>query len=933
MAFNPFASFRKYQKFWMTTLVFLAMFTFILCAGSGQGGLEDIVSRWLGRRAGAVLAKVNGQDLHSEELNQIKMQRQVANDFMRKFCDYLVKKTEDLLKRQDDKSTDPKALAKRNQTLQMLQALRFEFTERLKKPRYFEGSITLEGLADFKMWLAEADRLRIYLDAEAVRRLVESELNRTNEPLFDVMESRQVMFETRRAHPSANDQYILQAVRDEYRVRLARLAMLECQPGQFSPDRFHMLQDTPHEWKYKEGRVAVTPHQLWDFYKEKRAEFDLTLIPIEVSRFFKDLESPPQTELDSLFREYRKHRYDPTSDKPGFEIPQQIKVAWVTADPQSEAYQRGAKVLAALQTLSPGIAISTGSPLQNALAYTAVSTAERAGFDLIYQEASRRLPTFSVPLTSDGYLGAIMDYQAREHPHAVLNLIAHLAIPHGELTVPAALRHVMLKYHAEQYDRLARGEAKKRFPIYATIVGQAAQGQLPVISEWYAASELPQNLPLDVVLPVFHRNYEKSLAHKMVATTMLALRKALETPRIQGNEKGVERVLDELKKQYTFDYFNAKDFFNRYTVDQTKDLKPLRDSYDKYHHQLNIIEGRAGTERYLKEADFARLFFDKSEAFSIAQGKFNVKAWPPQADANRMSITTDPSRFKDVDDRFREQMSALLESRFRNPGQSSPVIDLYVQAEKPFLLWKSDEKNSAFPDKLDEVRGRVEEAWRTQQAREKYALPLAKKIAEALGQPLTDVSLITRTRDAADALKVAPIILERIAPLYLNPDGRYTAYQLPRDTFLYPRPDMVKQVLSFSDPQKAVQLEGSEHKELDRINQALFDSYKAGLDKNKRATRPLVQVLTNQPRTQFYVAVATRDPYADIRAFEFAYRTTDGAGQFQFQRRDEFLRIAYNDLVKQESQEVLKGIRERYHWWVTEVADERKGFDSDSPSD
>ena len=40
MAFNPFTSFRKYQKFWMASLVLLSMITFVLCTGLGQGEVQ-----------------------------------------------------------------------------------------------------------------------------------------------------------------------------------------------------------------------------------------------------------------------------------------------------------------------------------------------------------------------------------------------------------------------------------------------------------------------------------------------------------------------------------------------------------------------------------------------------------------------------------------------------------------------------------------------------------------------------------------------------------------------------------------------------------------------------------------------------------------------------------------------------------------------------
>ena len=53
MAFNPFTSFRKYQKFWMACILLLCMVTFVLCTGVG-GDLSDRLLRWFGGSRGNV---------------------------------------------------------------------------------------------------------------------------------------------------------------------------------------------------------------------------------------------------------------------------------------------------------------------------------------------------------------------------------------------------------------------------------------------------------------------------------------------------------------------------------------------------------------------------------------------------------------------------------------------------------------------------------------------------------------------------------------------------------------------------------------------------------------------------------------------------------------------------------------------------------------
>ncbi len=74
MVFNPFTSFRKYQKFWMATVLLLCMVTFVLCTGVG-GDLSDRLIN-LFRSEGQPLLTVDGRRVYSKELNAVKEQRE-----------------------------------------------------------------------------------------------------------------------------------------------------------------------------------------------------------------------------------------------------------------------------------------------------------------------------------------------------------------------------------------------------------------------------------------------------------------------------------------------------------------------------------------------------------------------------------------------------------------------------------------------------------------------------------------------------------------------------------------------------------------------------------------------------------------------------------------------------------------------------------------
>src|SRR5262249_10936254 len=83
MAYNPFTSFRNRQKLWMAFITLVAMITFLLGTGVG-GDFSDALMRWFGGRGGNALAKVDGRNVYYKDLDELKQQRQLADQFVRK---------------------------------------------------------------------------------------------------------------------------------------------------------------------------------------------------------------------------------------------------------------------------------------------------------------------------------------------------------------------------------------------------------------------------------------------------------------------------------------------------------------------------------------------------------------------------------------------------------------------------------------------------------------------------------------------------------------------------------------------------------------------------------------------------------------------------------------------------------------------------------
>src|SRR5713101_1310450 len=109
MAFNPFTSFRKYQKAWMAVVLLLCMVTFVLCTGVG-GDLSDRILGWFRARHGSAIAKLDGRTIYSDDLQAIKTQRKVADKFIRTSMEVVLGQIDQTLK-EDDKGLGKAALA------------------------------------------------------------------------------------------------------------------------------------------------------------------------------------------------------------------------------------------------------------------------------------------------------------------------------------------------------------------------------------------------------------------------------------------------------------------------------------------------------------------------------------------------------------------------------------------------------------------------------------------------------------------------------------------------------------------------------------------------------------------------------------------------------------------------------------------------------
>src|SRR5206468_10473321 len=138
-------------------------------------------------------------------------------DFMRKASKEVIKRIDEVLKPEVFKKLeqDPKKM----EELRRVQGLRMGLESTLRAPRYFESGVKIDDLVDFKLWLAEADRLNIDLTIEAVKALVRIELVRNFKDFYPPEIYRTALLNVRSHYNRASEDLLNQTLRDEFRVQ------------------------------------------------------------------------------------------------------------------------------------------------------------------------------------------------------------------------------------------------------------------------------------------------------------------------------------------------------------------------------------------------------------------------------------------------------------------------------------------------------------------------------------------------------------------------------------------------------------------------------------------------------------------------------------------------------------------------------------------
>ena len=95
MAFNPFVTFQKNRRFWMAAILMICMVSFVFCTGLKGDMAERFY--WLIGYKGATAFTLDGRSYTTQQVHQLRDQRNLANKLMMNCSDMAFKKLSKLI--------------------------------------------------------------------------------------------------------------------------------------------------------------------------------------------------------------------------------------------------------------------------------------------------------------------------------------------------------------------------------------------------------------------------------------------------------------------------------------------------------------------------------------------------------------------------------------------------------------------------------------------------------------------------------------------------------------------------------------------------------------------------------------------------------------------------------------------------------------------
>jgi hypothetical protein len=615
MALHPFHSFRKHQKVIFAGLTIVCMLTFVMSSGiAGMGdGFAFLQNLLTGKSRYPTVATLFRKNIDIREMAALREQRSLANSYMMQAVfvahDNIIREAEKIVPQLDAQAQtqigrllqtrqfafDPRLaqygfaqqytrnvqqfnvelmIAQENLTkakktseadkLGLLRAAIMGDQYLLHVPKdelypdsnlYFGGSLSNEGLLDFKIWQAEADRLGIYLNSDDIVRAIQ------DETLGRLTNDDGLMIE--KMITPRNQQFkvdLLTALAEEFRVRLAQTTLIGFDPGG--------IIRVP---------APVTPAELWEYYRRNRTELSVKFLPIPVSKFIDQVkDKPTDAELTKLFEEYKNFEFNPQSETPGFKQPRRIKVEWVAAKPDAPRYRKEAR-----KWIMSALAATPGNPWMAMALLDPVLTE--------YNRMTNRFGDGSLkisPWTEQGFALSYVTYahwQRAESAAALVGKLAGASVNGNLLGAFMATQAVAHARESKGMEAAIAQEARNRVPGCVSLV-TAATAPSPVLTMCglYQVLEAKEfSLPMEMVKSRLVAKLEEDLARDILTHTITTFRKELEAAK--GKAAEADKVIDKFVKEGGWEHGSSTTFDDVYNLAKDPKLAKLKDAYIADH--------------------------------------------------------------------------------------------------------------------------------------------------------------------------------------------------------------------------------------------------------------------------------------------------------------------------------------------------------------
>jgi hypothetical protein len=626
--------------------------------------------------------------------------------------------------------------------------------ERQPSDSYFGGSLRPEGLLDFLIWKHVADQLGIVLTQADVSR----EINRAwgyGDPdkgylqpdgKFDANQWVALFFQAnqQKIHKDLTTRDLLNALIDEYRVALAKEAVLGSSSGVRS---YRQEVDGVHF-----SPSVATPDEFYRYFREQRTTLSVSTLPIAVKDFVSKVPvSPTETDLRNLYERYKNDEPSPTRRQPGFKEPRRIKLEYLSYRPDGPfARQLAAKATELLPVFRVGQPASTfaaGGGLAWAASiagYADLDTVVRSLYEKYREEESRRRTVKYDRLDTDTFgLDRELQNQRGVDVQASTALVGQLL---GGLGTAATLLAAPTSWlAAQEYHQRATLTA-----YAATVLAGASSSPLPAMT--LPMRYLYTTQPFEAVRQQMVERFEKTLAKTLMDAKVLAFRKELDKVLANPPEQREPKLKEFLTKapEYGLENFHA--------MKDTQTQQEMLDHPDPALKELQAAWETTPSKPFqdpTKNPDLTSFARDMFFPFDTARG---------------------------------QQDTPVRSAQF--PTASGDVV---------WVLWKSEDRQAKVRP-FEDVREEVKEAWYTEQARK-----LAREKAQQINAKLKKQNLAPD--DAVKFLiqqdlgsvftlnKVSQLMTPEFNLPGRKTTGDYRRYQPPREFIPYPPSDFVDQLL------------------------------------------------------------------------------------------------------------------------------------------